>query len=119
MKAPYRVTTKDVDGGTTRKYFTYKAAIRRFQTMSGYKLPKGHREYSVVSDYGCVVTFWAHEDAPMPTYATPADVEVSKYDDEGCRVREEYVSSPYGTYGGTEHQAYGDAWLYRDCPGAW
>lgn len=119
MKAPYTVTTQDVDGGTTRKYFTYKGARHRFEAMSNYSLPCGRREYEAISDYGCVVTFWAHEDAPMPTYATPAGVEVRKYEDEWPVCEDVQCVSLYPDYGGAEHQAYGDRWLFQDCPGAW
>lgn len=35
-------------------------------------------------------------------------------------ISEAYMESinPY-RYGSEEHQMYGDAWLYQDCPGAW
>lgn len=119
MKA-YKVITRDVDGSDTRYYSTYKGAAKRFEEMSGYLLPKGHHVFETVSAYGCVVIFQANNDAIVPSYEAPtADAEIEKYDDEGCRRDYIPCSSPHGSYGSNEHQTYGDAWFYKDCPGAW
>jgi hypothetical protein len=119
MKALYKVTTRDVDGTESRRYKTYEGAAKRFQEMSGYPLVKGHREFRLTSDFGCVVIFSADITAEIPEYTIPVEVEADKYDEEGARIDYIPCSSPYGTYGSVEHQAFGDAWLYRDCQGAW
>jgi hypothetical protein len=120
MKA-YKVITRDVDGSDTRYYSSYKGAAKRFEDMSGYPLPKGHHSFETVSDYGCVVKFKANDDAIIPSYEAPIDdAEIEKYDEDGYRLDCIVTcDSPYGTYGSAEHQMYGDAWFYQDCPGAW
>lgn len=112
MKA-YKVITRDVDGSDTRYYSSYKGAAKRFEEMSGYSLPKGHHSFETVSDYGCVVKFQANDNAEIPAYEAPVNVEVEKYDEEGCRRDYIPCSSPYGTYGSAEHQMYGDTWFYQ------
>ena len=122
---PYIVSTRDVDGSTVHTYKTYTGASKRFAEMSGYPLQLGQREYTLVSDYGCVVTFYAEPTAIVPPAPAPAPAQSSSYDDDDDAVYEDgYIepvqsSSPYATYGGAEHQAYGDRWLYADCQGAW
>ena len=112
MKA-YKVITRDVDGSDTRYYSSYKGAAKRFEEMSGYPLPKGHYSFETISDYGCVVKFQANSDADVPSYEAPMEIEVEKYDEEGCRRDYIPCSSPYGIYGSAEHQMYGDAWFYQ------
>jgi|688.fasta_scaffold18597_6 hypothetical protein len=86
MKALYKVTTRDVDGSETRQYKTYEGAAKRFQEMSGYPLVKGHRDFRLTSDFGCVVIFSADTTADIPVYVIPVEVEADRYDEEGARI---------------------------------
>jgi hypothetical protein len=86
MKALYKVTTRDVDGSDSRCYKTYEAAAKRFQEMSGYPLVKGHREFRLISDFGCVVIFSADITADIPVYVIPVEVYLDRYDEEGARI---------------------------------
>ena len=86
----YTVKTKDVDGTETRKYKNYKNAAKRFEEMSGYTLPAGERKFAFVSDFGCVVSFLASDDAIIP--------EVVQDDDDydyDCDTRQEYIGMPH------------------------
>jgi len=86
----YTVKTKDVDGTETRRYKNYKNAAKRFEEMSGYTLPAGERKFSFVSDFGCVVSFLASDDAIIP--------EVVQDDDDydyDCDTRQEYIGMPH------------------------
>jgi len=86
----YTVKTKDVDGIDTRKYKNYQNAAKRFEEMSGYTLPAGERKFSFVSDFGCVVSFLASDDAIIP--------EVVQDDDDydyDCDTRQEYIGMPH------------------------
>lgn len=113
MAKLYKVITRDVDGSSNRSYSSWESAAKRFEEMAGCPLPKGHREFSEVSDYGTVVEFEAAWNAEIPAYPVEAEgnVDGDEVDDED--------ESPFPTYGGPEHQTHGDRWLYADCPGAW
>jgi hypothetical protein len=97
MKALYVVATRDVDGIDTRKYKTYKGAAKRFEEMSGYTLRKGLTVYQSISDFGCVVTFWVIDGAPVPAYEAP----VAAYDDADYfydgDTRQEYIGIPHAS----------------------
>lgn len=90
----YKVITKDVDGSEVRKYKTYKNAAKRFQEMSGYSLPEGKREFAIVSDFGCVVLFFASEDAIISETEVVVQDEDSDYFYD-CDTRQEYVGLPH------------------------
>ena len=96
MKALYVVATKDVDGIDTRKYKTYKGAAKRFEEMAGYPLRKGVTVYQSISDFGCVVTFWVLDGAPVPAYEAPVDAETEDSDYfYDCDNRQEYIGIPH------------------------
>ena len=89
----YTVKTKDVDGSETRKYKPYKNAAKRFEEMSGYTLPAGERRFSFVSDFGCVVSFLASDDAIIPIPEVVQDEDSDYFYD--CDTRQEYVGLPH------------------------
>jgi hypothetical protein len=93
MKALYKVTTRDVDGTESRRYKTYEGAAKRFQEMSGYSLPEGKRKFALVSDFGCVVSFLASDDAIIPEVKTNDDADYF-YD---CDTRQEYIGIPHAS----------------------
>ena len=96
MKALYVVATRDVDGIDTRKYKTYKGAAKRFQEMAGYPLRKGLTVYQSISDFGCVVTFWVIDGAPVPAYEAPVPAYEANDDyDYDCDTRQEYIGMPH------------------------
>jgi hypothetical protein len=99
MKALYVVATRDVDGIDTRKYKTYKGAAKRFQEMAGYPLRKGLTVYQSISDFGCVVTFWVIDGAPVPAYEAPVEVETNDDADYfyDCDTRQEYIGIPHSS----------------------
>ena len=91
MKA-YKVITRDADGTETRRYKNYKNAAKRFEEMSGYSLPAGIRKFALVSDFGCVVSFLASDDAMIKEEA----VQDEGYDyDYDCDTRQEYIGIPH------------------------
>lgn len=68
----------------------------------------------VVSGTTIGALFIPDEAAPTPA---PSDDGYDPYYNDSRPTYDGYHSP--GEYGSEEHQAYGDAWLYRDCPGAW
>ena len=88
----YTVKTKDVDGTETRRYKNYKNAAKRFEEMSGYTLPAGERRFSFVSDFGCVVSFLASDDAIIPEVVVQDEDKDYFYD---CDTRQEYICLPH------------------------
>jgi hypothetical protein len=97
MKALYVVATRDVDGIDTRKYKTYKGAAKRFEEMAGYSLRKGVTVYQSISDFGCVVTFWVTDGAPVPAYEAPVETNNDADYDYDCDNREEYIGIPHAS----------------------
>jgi hypothetical protein len=87
----YTVKTKDVDGSETRRYKNYQNAAKRFEEMSGYSLPEGKRKFALVSDFGCVVSFLASDDAIIPEVVQDDDADYF-YD---CDTRQQYVGIPH------------------------
>jgi hypothetical protein len=87
----YTVKTKDVDGSETRKYKNYKNAAKRFEEMSGYPLPAGERKFAFVSNFGCVVSFLASDDAIIPEVVVQDDYDY----DYDCDNRNEYIAIPH------------------------
>jgi hypothetical protein len=88
----YYVTTRDVDGGTSRKYKTAAGAVKRFEEMAGYKVAdviaekwgamytspppplEQLRDVRAVSMFGTVVTIY--QVGPIPAAPGPAPVPV-------------------------------------------
>ena len=117
IKKMYTVKIKDVDGNETRNYKTYEKAAAKFLEVSGYNLPLGHKNYETVSNFGTVVIF--NTDQDVPVYRDPVENN-EKFDEEGYRIQDDIQCvNSYETYGSVDHQAFGDAWFYRDCAGAW
>jgi hypothetical protein len=97
MKALYVVATRDVDGIDTRKYKTYKGAAKRFQDMAGYPLRKGLTVYQSISNYGCVVTFWVLDGAPVPAYEAPVEVNTDADNFYDWDTPQEYIGIPHAS----------------------
>ena len=79
--------------------------------------PTEHGEYIIVDEKGNIV----HRRGDLTTlYFWRSDaIEIAEKLMNGADIEDFYREADPYAYGGELHQAYGDAFLYADLPGAW
>lgn len=124
MNTPITVTYRACDGFAKRRTFKTLAGARRFAIYYLGEHPEFGHDYAVSPDgIGTITVEGAtlRELFAKPEQATGEGANTEDYPDDyqfgGMREYDGFHSP--GHYGDEEHQAFGDEWYYRDCPGAW
>lgn len=127
----YKITTRDTDGGSSRKFKTLAGAMKRFEEMAGHSLEAAIREQfhaasvlptvraaacvHTVSNYGTVVVFTRDGDAePEPVVAADPEAPVASITEQIAALRqdiddcEESIAEREGQYH-SECAMFGDA----------